>query len=181
MDLLSTNNSRPDTIRAADGILQAQAASRRLRRDYPGHEDWLANTLAQLYVGQKMLVLMTLDDRPIATGIYQPHPTDPTIVEVRNIAAKGPESARSMIVQSLVHAVTLAAAVDFPHASMLIGDTKSTNAELIELLKDSGWGVLGTTTLVSEYGSNGVPDTILARELPGRRKTRGGIILPRAA
>jgi hypothetical protein len=178
MNLLFTSDSRPRTISAADGILRAQAASRRLKGDYPGHEDWLANTLAQLRVGRKSLVLATLDDRPIATGIYQLHPTDPTMVELRNVAVKGPESQRPLIVQSLVNTVALAASVDFPHASLMIGDTKSTNEELIAVMQGVGWSIVGTTTLISEYGSNGVPDTVMMRELPGRHRA-SNFIMPR--
>lgn len=132
--------------------------------DYPGHMEWREKALDEL--GEKKLAIIAFwGGEPVGSVVYQAHPTDPDQVEIRNITVE--QKARGRHVASfLLEQAVQEAAVQFPQATQIVGDTKRANTELIQFVQGRGFRPVAVLPLPSTYGYNGQLDVVFSRPLP---------------
>ena len=151
-----------------DSVARLLKAQRRLftkKSDYPGHEAWTDRTITQIAADAgKRAIVATWGSEALGLVIYQRHPSDVTMVEVRNLSVRA-KAEGLPVAHFLLGIVAREAAHDFPGTETLIGNAKITNEHVIDIATTSGWNVTGITTLVSPYGHNGIPDVVMTRSV----------------
>ena len=164
-DIRFSNDPSAQHIDSVARLLKAQGRLFTKRSDYPGHEAWTEKTISQIAAdaGKRAMVAMWGSDA-LGLVIYQRHPSEPSMVEVRNLSVRAIAGGLP-VAQFLLGIVAREAAHDFPGADTLIGDAKITNKKVLDMALANGWNIAGITTLVSPYGHNGVPDVVMTRPI----------------
>lgn len=138
--------------------------------DYPDHMRWREKALEEIKQGSKRTMLALWGSDPVGQIIYQRHPQDPAIVEIRNISIE-PHARGRLIASFLLRQVEAEASIEFPGATTLVGDTKVTNTGLLAFAASHGYSAQLMQQLDSPYAHNGTPDVAFSKTIAPARPT----------
>ena len=133
--------------------------------DYPDHPDWVDMALSEIAAEQKRSMVAWMGDEQVGVLVYQRHKTSPDTVEIKNLSVQ-PQARGRRIADFLFRQVELEGPHDFPGATRLVGDTKVTNAAMIQFALHNGMSLVAVPTLEGTFANNGVPDVVLTKQLP---------------
>jgi GNAT superfamily N-acetyltransferase len=140
--------------------------------DYPAHLEWREKAIAQIADEKKRAMIAYWGSEAVGSVVYQQDPNDPSTVEIRNLSIE-PHARGRHVASFLLHQTEHEAALEFPHTTRIVTDTKRTNASLIAFGLHNGYRIDTVTTLdESSYAHNGVQDVILAKSLGSLRSQK---------
>lgn len=132
---------------------------------YPGYTDWIEKAIADLEAERKHGMLGWWGSDEVGGIFYQRHPTDPSILEIRNISVE-PSARGRHVADFLFRQVEMEAQNEFPGVTRLVVDTKRSNTGVIGFLENSGCCIVGAQILQGNFGHNGEEDVMLTKKLP---------------
>ena len=133
--------------------------------DYPAHMEWREKAIEEIKDDKKRAMIAYWGAEAVGSIVYQRHPSNPTVVEIRNVSVE--RHARGRHIASFLLAQTEhEAAVDFPGATMITTDTKRTNIGLLSFAAKNGYYVEAEATLDgTKFAHNGELDVVLSKDL----------------
>lgn len=131
-------------------------------RDYPGHDDWLQRTEAEIALNQKRAMVAYQGGSPVGAIVYRRHEEDPSIVEIRNLSVSPDVSGRYIGSFLLRNTELEAVSHDYPGTDTIMADTKATNTEMIDFLQNHGFVLEDLTDL---YGLGAGLDAVLTKTI----------------
>ncbi len=135
---------------------------------YPGYLDWAHRVHTQLLNGDKRAMVAYHGRDLVGVTIYQQHPTDPTILEGKNISVR-PEEAGRHIAAFLVRQTEIEGARDLDGVNKIIWDAKADNLSVRNFLLAQHYVPTGPVHL---YGSGTGEDTVYKKSLSPLRPKR---------
>jgi ribosomal protein S18 acetylase RimI-like enzyme len=134
--------------------------------DYPAHMEWREKALAQLASGEKRVILCTWGKDPVGSVVYQRHPKDQAIAEIRNLSVE-PQARGRHVASFLLAQVCAEIPVDYPGVTQVVTDTKLANRGLIAFAIANGFRVSPPTEVETDFARNSEPDVLLTKNLGG--------------
>ena len=162
VDFRITNEHSPAQVAEIVDFLRKPRLWIPTEKDYPSHGEWLEKTEAQICEGKKRA--MTAYRGRIAVGavIYQRHPSQLDVLEIRNISVSPEVRNRYIGAFLLRNAEIEARENDFPEVSLVSVDTKLANTDMLLFLHSQGYEI---TDIKELYASGYGLDAILSKRL----------------
>lgn len=138
--------------------------------DYPDFEDWAQRVHAQLKSEAKRAVVALSAGAVVGAAVYQPHRSDPRVLEVKNITVR-PDARGRLLATFMLRNAEVEGAADFGCREAAV-DAKARNSALRAFLFKSGYRVDRVEDL---YGLGAGADVVYRKTLPMAAASRSTI------
>lgn len=134
---------------------------------YPNYDNWVQRTESELFSGYKRAGLAYSNGILVGDVVWQPHKQFPRVREMKNLRIS-PQARGRYLGQFLLRQVEVEDKSEF---DALIGDARETQEDLIRMMQDMDYRVLGKIHLYDE----GRRDVILFKAFD--RNLRKGLVM----
>lgn len=162
MDARFTDEMNPAQAARVMDVLRAPRLWIPTEQDYGDttHKAWLAKVEQELVDGNRYALHAQMGTQSIGAVIWRPRASEPNVLDIRNISIH-PDVKGRYFGAFMLRNVEWLMLENYPDATRIEVDTKTTNADMLSFLARQGYEVTG----INDLYDSGRPDVLLRKTI----------------